>query len=47
MIERRKDEVARKRVTEMSPEELRIALLTSDKTDLPNRRSFDEGNVSP
>jgi len=47
MTERRKDQVTRKRVAEMSPEEMRRALLVSDKTGLPNRRSFDEGEVSP
>jgi GGDEF domain-containing protein len=47
MIERRKDQVTRKRVGEMSPEEMRRALLVSEKTDLPNRRSFDEGEASP
>ena len=47
MIERRTDNVTRKRVAEMSPEEMRRALLVSDKTDLPNRRAFDEGNLSP
>jgi GGDEF domain-containing protein len=31
----------------MSSEEMRHALLISEKTDLPNRRSFDEGEVSP
>jgi len=46
MTERRKDHVTRRRVAEMSPEELRHALLVSEKTDLPNRRSFDEGEVS-
>jgi GGDEF domain-containing protein len=47
MTERRTDHLARKRIAEMSPEEMRRALLVSDKTDLPNRRSFDEGEVSP
>ena len=46
MTERRKDHVTRKRVAEMSLEEMRRALLISEKTDLPNRRSFDEGEVS-
>jgi GGDEF domain-containing protein len=31
----------------MSPEEMKRALLVSDKTGLPNRRAFDEGEVSP
>ena len=47
MTERRKDHFTRKRVAEMSPEEMRYALLVSDKTGLPNRRSFDEGEISP
>jgi hypothetical protein len=47
MIERRKDHLTRKRVAEMSPEEMRRALLVSDKTDLPNKRAFDEGEPSP
>jgi len=47
MIERRVDFATRKRVAEMSPAEMRRALLVSDKTDLPNRRAFDEGETSP
>lgn len=47
MTERRSDHATRKRVAEMSPEEMRHALLVSDKTGLPNRRSFDEGEASP
>jgi len=47
MIERRTDNVTRKRVAEMSPEEMRRALLVSDKTDLPNRRAFEEGKAAP
>jgi GGDEF domain-containing protein len=47
MIERRVDAVTRKRVAEMSPEEMKLALLTSQKTGLPNRRAFDEGGISP
>jgi GGDEF domain-containing protein len=47
MTERRTDHLTRKRVEQMSPEEMRHALLISDKTGLPNRRSFDEGDVSP
>ncbi len=46
MIERRTDNVTRKRVAEMSPGEMRRALLVSDKTALPNRRAFDEGKTS-
>ena len=32
----------RQRVAEMSPEEMRRELLTSEVTGLPNRRAFDE-----
>jgi GGDEF domain-containing protein len=46
MIERRVDHLTRKRVAQMSPEEMRLALLISD-TGLPNRRAFDEGATSP
>lgn len=46
MIERRIDHVTRKRVSEMSREEMRRALLISQKTGLPNRRAFDEGQPS-
>ena len=37
----------RKRVEEMSPEEMRRALLTSEVTGLPNRRAFDEAGKAP
>ena len=47
MIERRIDHVTRKRVSEMSPEEMRQALLVSEKAGLPNRRAFDESETSP
>jgi GGDEF domain-containing protein len=47
MIERRVDHARRKRVSEMSPEEMRQALLVSEKTGLPNRRAFDEHEPSP
>ena len=47
MIERRTDHVTRKRVSEMTQEEMRQALLVSDKTGLPNKRAFDEGRLSP
>jgi len=47
MTERRKDHLTRKRVAEMSAEEMRRALLTSEKTGLPNRRAFDESEASP
>ncbi|PYV56123.1 MAG: hypothetical protein DMG90_19370 [Acidobacteria bacterium] len=42
MADRRVDLVRRKRVDEMTPEEMRQALLVSEKTGLPNRRAFDE-----
>lgn len=44
MVERRVDHLRRKRVAEMSPEEMRQALLVSEKTGLPNRRAFDEAD---
>jgi len=47
MIERRTDHITRKRVSEMSPEDMRRALLVSEKTGLPNRRAFDEGKAVP
>jgi len=47
MVERRVDFERRKRVSEMSPEELRRALLISEKTGLPNRRAFEEAPPSP
>jgi GGDEF domain-containing protein len=46
VIERRVDHARRKRVSEMSPEEMRQALLVSEKTGLPNRRAFDESKPS-
>jgi len=46
MTERRIDHTTRKRIAEMSPEEMRRALLTSEKTGLPNRRAFDEKEPS-
>jgi GGDEF domain-containing protein len=42
MMDRRIDHAKRKLVAEMSPEEMRQALLVSEKTGLPNRRAFDE-----
>lgn len=36
----------RRQVAEMSPEEMRRELLTSEVTLLPNRRAFDEAGVS-
>ena len=47
MTERRTDHLTRKRVAEMSPEEMRQALLVSEKAGLPNKRAFDEGETSP
>jgi GGDEF domain-containing protein len=47
MVERRIDHARRKRVSEMSPEEMQQALLVSEKTRLPNRRAFDERESSP
>jgi hypothetical protein len=45
--DRRTDHVTRKRVAEMSAQEMRHALLVSEKTDLPNTRAFEEGGASP
>ena len=47
MTDRRVDHLFRKRVAEMSAEEMRQALLVSEKTGLPNRRAFDESAASP
>lgn len=47
MIDRRIDHITRKRVSQMSKEEMRRVLLTSEKTGLPNRRAFDEADASP
>ena len=47
MVDRRIDHLKRKRVAEMSSEEMRLALLTSEKTGLPNKRAFDESAPSP
>ncbi len=41
-VERRVALGKRRRVAEMSPEEMRRELLTSEITGLPNRRAFDE-----
>jgi GGDEF domain-containing protein len=46
MVDRRIDHLRRKRVAEMSPNEMRQALLTSEKTGLPNKRAFDESEPS-
>ena len=47
MIDRRIDHITRKRVSEMTPEEMRHALLMSEKAGLPNRRAFEEEKGSP
>jgi len=46
-IERRIDSMRRQQVAEMSPGELRQALLTHELTGLPNRRAFDESERLP
>lgn len=43
--ERRQDATQRKRVDQMSPEELRREILTSEKTGLPNQRAFDDAQA--
>ncbi len=45
--DRRTDTARRKRIAEMSPEEMRRELLTSELTGLPNRRAFDEAQREP
>src|SRR5215471_1555001 len=45
--ERRVDHARRKRVCEMSTDEMRHALLVDEKTGLPNRRAYDEAEPSP
>jgi len=45
IAERRIDYERRKHVAEMSPDEMRRALLISEKTCLPNRRAFEEGQA--
>jgi GGDEF domain-containing protein len=42
VVERRVAAERRRRVAEMSPEEIRKELLTSEVTGLPNRRAFEE-----
>jgi GGDEF domain-containing protein len=44
--ERRVALAKRRRVAEMSPEEMQRALLTSEVTGLPNRRAFDEAGTA-
>ena len=45
--ERRVDSEKRRRVGEMTSEEMVRELLTSQVTGLPNRRAFDEADVAP
>ncbi len=45
-VERRVALGWRRRVAEMSPEEMRRELLTSEVTGLPNRRAFDEAGAA-
>ena len=47
MTDRRTDHARRKRVAEMTPEEMRQELLVDHKTGLPNRRAFDDGDETP
>lgn len=47
MLERRIDQERRKRVSEMSREEMIRELLTSHKTGLPNHRAYEESEPSP
>jgi GGDEF domain-containing protein len=44
--ERRVDPGERRRVAEMSPEEMQRELLTSEVTGLPNRRAFEEAGTA-
>jgi GGDEF domain-containing protein len=41
-LERRSDHAGRKRIAEMTPDEMRRELLTSQVTRLPNQRAFEE-----
>lgn len=45
--ERRKDAANRRRVSELTPEELRRELLTDPLTGLPNRRAYEESKQLP
>jgi GGDEF domain-containing protein len=47
MTERRIDDLTRKRVSEMTSEEVKHALLVSEKTVLSNKHAFDEGQTNP
>lgn len=45
--DRRQDLAERKRVAEMTPDEMRTELLTSDVTGIPNRRAYEEAEPLP
>lgn len=45
--DRRRDTARRKRIAEMSPEEMQRALLTSELTGLPNRRAYEDAVKAP
>jgi diguanylate cyclase (GGDEF)-like protein len=45
--ERRQDTAQRKRIEDMTPEELRRAILTDALTGLPNRRAYEESEKLP
>lgn len=46
-VDRRGDPAQRAKVSEMSPEQLRKALLTNDSTGIPNRRAYIESDKLP
>jgi diguanylate cyclase (GGDEF)-like protein len=46
-VERRSDAATRARVEQMSPDEMRQALLTDQLTGLPNRRAYAEADRQP
>jgi GGDEF domain-containing protein len=46
-LERRVDTKTRKKVTEMSDEERNKALLTHDKSEIPNNRAYEESDKKP
>jgi GGDEF domain-containing protein len=46
-VDRRLDLEKRRRVTDMSSDEMRRLLLTSEVTGLPNRRAFEEAGPAP
>lgn len=45
--DRRQDTVERRRISDMSPAELRQELLTNDLTGIPNRRAYEESAKLP